>query len=322
MRVGLYFDLRNPPQWHKPWADLYAQTLDWISGAEQAGADSIWLTEHHFFEDGYVSQPLTLAAAVAARTRKVRIGTAVVLAPLYPALRIAEDAAIVDLVSGGRLELGLGAGYVRREFTAYGAEREQRFATLAQRFEEIRALYGEGLVTPPPIQDPVPLWGGYLGPKGAKRAGELGVGLLTLDRKNVEIYLASHRAAGHAPGSARCAGVQNIILADDPEATFEELLPHYAHQTNSYRAALYAGSGKTPKTITLAEIRAGLDGRKSGAFQVLSVEEAVQQLSDTCKGLPVEDVFLWASIAGMPDALVERHIALTAGPLRNQLASS
>jgi alkanesulfonate monooxygenase SsuD/methylene tetrahydromethanopterin reductase-like flavin-dependent oxidoreductase (luciferase family) len=293
-----------------------------MSGAEQAGTDSIWLTEHHFFEDGYISQPLTLAAAVASRTRRVRIGTAVVLAPLYPALRIAEDAAIVDLVSGGRLELGLGAGYVRREFTAFEADRGQRFATLSQRFDEIRRLYADGVVTPPPVQDPIPLWGGYLGPKGAKRAGELDVGLLTLNREHVEIYLASHAAAGHQATSARCAGVQNIILADDPEATFEQVLPHYAYQTNSYRSALYAGSGKAPRLSTPDEIRAGLDGRQSGAFQVLSVEEAAQQISDQSEGLPVEDVFLWASIAGMPDRLVERHIELTAGPLRTALASS
>ncbi|MGE4650761.1 MAG: LLM class flavin-dependent oxidoreductase [Myxococcota bacterium] len=319
MRVGLYFDVRNPPPWRKPWVDLYAQTLDWIGGAEQAGADSIWLTEHHFFEDGYLPQPLTFAAAVASSTQRVRIGTAVVLAPLQPALRIAEDAALVDLISGGRLELGLGAGYVRPEFDAFDADRKRRFETLALRFEEIRRLHAEGRVTPPPAQDPIPLWGGYLGPKGAQQAGKLDVGLLTLERKNVELYLGAHAAAGHPATSARCAGVQNIILADDPEKAFEELLPHYAYQTNSYRAALYAGSGKSPRTATADDVRAGLDGRHSGAFQVLSVDEAAEQIGERCAGLPVEDVFLWASIAGMPDTLVERHIELTSGPLRDAL---
>ena len=91
-------------------------------GAERLGADSVWLSEHHLFEDGYLPQPLTMAAAIAARTKRIRIGTAVLLAALRPAVQIAEEAAIVDLVSGGRLVLGFGAGYVPREFEAYGAE--------------------------------------------------------------------------------------------------------------------------------------------------------------------------------------------------------
>src|SRR2546422_471508 len=101
MRVGIYFDLRNPPAWRRPWADLYAASLALVEDAEGRGIDAVWLTEHHFFEDGYLPQPLTFAAAVAARTRKVRIGTAVLLAPLRSALQIAEEAAVVDTLSAG-----------------------------------------------------------------------------------------------------------------------------------------------------------------------------------------------------------------------------
>src|SRR5581483_3104022 len=111
VRIGLYLDLRNPPAWRCPWPVHYARSLEWIEEAERRGAGSIWLSEHHFFEDGYLPQPLTFAAAVAARTRRVHIGTAVYLAALRPAVQVAEEAAVVDLLSGGRLELGLGAGY-------------------------------------------------------------------------------------------------------------------------------------------------------------------------------------------------------------------
>jgi alkanesulfonate monooxygenase SsuD/methylene tetrahydromethanopterin reductase-like flavin-dependent oxidoreductase (luciferase family) len=110
IRVGLYFDLRNPPQWHRPWAEHWSRTLDQIAEAERRGIDSIWLSEHHLFEDGYLPQPLVLAAAVAARTSRVRIGTAVLLIALRSPLHVVEEANVVDVLSGGRLDLGVGAG--------------------------------------------------------------------------------------------------------------------------------------------------------------------------------------------------------------------
>ena len=80
MDVGVYFDLRNPPQWQRDPARLYGFTLELCEEAERLGAHSVWLSEHHLFEDGYLTQPLTFAAAVAARTRRVRIGTALYFA--------------------------------------------------------------------------------------------------------------------------------------------------------------------------------------------------------------------------------------------------
>ena len=88
--------------------------------AERLGAHSVWLTEHHLFDDDYIAQPLVFAAAIAARTRRVRIGTAIVIAPLHSPVEIAEQSALVDVVSGGRLDLGLGAGYRVPEYELYG----------------------------------------------------------------------------------------------------------------------------------------------------------------------------------------------------------
>ena len=111
MKVGLYFDLRNPREWPQDWSRLYGFALEMCEEAERLGLDSIWVTEHHLFDDGYLTQPLTFLAAVAARTTRVRLGTAIMLAPLRPAVQIAEEATVVDILSGGRLDLGLGAGY-------------------------------------------------------------------------------------------------------------------------------------------------------------------------------------------------------------------
>ena len=111
MDVGIYFDLRNPPAWATDWSRLYGFSLELCEEAERLGCHAIWLTEHHLFDDGYLPQPLTMAAAVAARTSRVRIGTGVLIAPLHHPVELAEQAAVVDIISSGRVDLGIGAGY-------------------------------------------------------------------------------------------------------------------------------------------------------------------------------------------------------------------
>src|SRR5580704_55871 len=98
MDVGIYFDLRNPPDRRVEWSRLYGFTLEVCEEAERLGCPSIWLTEHHRFDDGYLPQPLTFAAAIAARTTTARIGTGVVIAPLHHPAALAEQAAVVDIL--------------------------------------------------------------------------------------------------------------------------------------------------------------------------------------------------------------------------------
>jgi alkanesulfonate monooxygenase SsuD/methylene tetrahydromethanopterin reductase-like flavin-dependent oxidoreductase (luciferase family) len=89
VQVGIYMDMRNPQRWERPWNGFYPAALERIVEAERLGIDSVWFSEHHFWADGYLSQPLTFAATAAAKTSRVRVGTAVVLAPLRPAADIA-----------------------------------------------------------------------------------------------------------------------------------------------------------------------------------------------------------------------------------------
>ena len=169
MRLGLYYDLRNPGG-ARSWARVYTATLDRIGWADRAGIGAIWVTEHHGFADGYLPAPLTFCAAIAARTSRARIGTAVVVGPLIPPPDLAEQAAVVDILSDGRLELGLGAGWRETEFVAFGADYTRRYEALEHAVRALPRLWDTGRVTPAPLQRPLPVWVGARGPREIGRA--------------------------------------------------------------------------------------------------------------------------------------------------------
>lgn len=321
MELGLFFDLRNPEPWARPWPEFYARTLDTIADAERMGLGAVWFTEHHLFEDGYLPQPLAFLAAVAARTTRITIGTAVLLAALRPAILVAEEVAVVDQLSGGRLQLGIGAGYSPREFAAYDTDITRRYGLTDGAVREIRHLLDDGIVTPPAAQNPFPIWLGYQGPQGARRAGHLGVGLLSLDRSLLAPYREGLVEGGHDPALARTGGMLDIIVADDPEAALARIAPHFAHQMNTYRRAAVAGSGAPePRTITAEKLLAGstAPGTIPG-LRVLTPTDAVAAIHEAIEDAPVEHVYLWGSVAAMPDDLADRHIELLCTEVRPAL---
>src|SRR6266487_1699985 len=126
LSFGLWYDFRNPERWRQSWPRLYQETIEQAAWAESLGFGSIWLSEHHFTDDGYMPSLFPMLAALAMRTTRVRLGTAVLLAPLHHPLRLAEDAAVVDVLSGGRLDQGVAPGYRAREFALLGVTRAER----------------------------------------------------------------------------------------------------------------------------------------------------------------------------------------------------
>jgi alkanesulfonate monooxygenase SsuD/methylene tetrahydromethanopterin reductase-like flavin-dependent oxidoreductase (luciferase family) len=320
MDVGIYLDGRNPAQWARPWPEHYARMLELVERAEQLGAASVWLSEHHFFEDGYLPQPLTFAAAIAARTTTIRIGTAVLLAALRHPAQLAEEAAVVDILSAGRLDLGIGLGYRVPEYEGFGREFAGRFAQTEACIREVVRLWETGGITPRPVQQPMPLWGGFFGPRGARLAGELGAGLLAFDRNLLEPYRAGLAAGGHDPASARVGAVCDLVLADDPEAAWAVIRPHLSYMWDSYNRYAVEGTGNpTPRPIDPDRWRApGKDGRPP-RFGVFTPEDAAAHIRALTDGLPAVQVYLWASIAGMPDDLVDRHVELASTELRDRL---
>jgi alkanesulfonate monooxygenase SsuD/methylene tetrahydromethanopterin reductase-like flavin-dependent oxidoreductase (luciferase family) len=138
IRFGLWYDFRNPAKWRQPADRLYREILDQIAWGENNGFDDVWLSEHHFIEDGYLPSILPAAAAIAARTNRIRIVSGVLLMPFHNPIRLAEDIATVDIISGGRFELGVGIGFKREEFQGFGVSSKERGARTDQSLEIIR----------------------------------------------------------------------------------------------------------------------------------------------------------------------------------------
>lgn len=324
MRIGIYQDLRNPPPWRRPWAEHYQRGLARVQRAEELGLDSVWLTEHHFFEDGYLPQPHVYAAAVAARTSRIRIGTAIAL-PLRPAIEFAEQAAVLDIISGGRFELGLGVGYRIPEFEAFGLDARKRFDNFETVLSGVQELLREGGITPMPLQDPFPVWAGVMGPRGARIAGRHGAGLLWLDGKLLPAYREGLEQGGHDPAAARMSGLINVIVSSDPESAWERIKPHYAYQLDTYARYGAEGTDKAGalvfedmgEGVDVEALRAKGDDLTIPFFDVLTPEDLVGRLQRFVgPGLPVVEGFFWDCIAGMDDDLVDEHIELLATKVR------
>jgi probable F420-dependent oxidoreductase len=182
---------QRPPDDPRSDTDVYRDAIARCAAAEQAGFDSVWVSEHHFVDDGYMPSLLVTCAAIAQATERVSIGTAVLLAPLIDPLRLAEDAATVDVISGGRLILGLGAGWRPEEFDALGVPIEQRAGRVRELVGVLRGALGDGAfsyhgrhfayddvnVTPKPAGK-IPIWLGGFAPPAVRRAGRIADGFL------------------------------------------------------------------------------------------------------------------------------------------------
>src|SRR5215475_1715451 len=134
----LRYDLRIPPFARTSHADLYQACLDQCAWADERGFDVVTLSEHHGVDDGYMSAPVTLAAAIAGRTRRIQINIAAILVPLHDPVRLAEQLATAALVSGGRVSVVAGLGYRPEEFVMAGVDRPHRGRPLAEYLGALR----------------------------------------------------------------------------------------------------------------------------------------------------------------------------------------
>ena len=192
MRIGYgYLTAQHHPDDPRSDVEIYREAIEVGVELEAGGIDSVWTSEHHFVDDGYMPSQLPVLAAIAARTSRIGLGTGVLLAPMFEPLRLAEDAATVDLISAGRLILGVGIGWRSEEFEGFGVPTHERGSRLEATISVLRQAWSDELVTgdgrhfrydglnvtPKPAQaGGPPIWIGAGAEAAVRRAGRVADG--------------------------------------------------------------------------------------------------------------------------------------------------
>lgn len=323
LRFGLWYDFRNPPPWRQDPALLYEGILAQIERAERLGWDDVWLSEHHFVEDGYTPSMLALACAIGARTERIRIGTSVLLLPLHDPVRVAEDAATADVVSGGRLELGVAVGYRKGEFEGFGIPSGERAARMEEAVPILRRLLDGGTVTsagphyryrdvslhPRPVQPRMTLWMGGFSPPAVRRAARLGDAFIAIGpvAPLIELYRSELRAAGKDPDAHEvAAGHAWLLVARDPERRWREAEPHLLYQINLYARWFQEAGMEVARTASSAA-----ELLEQGIL-IVTPEQAVETIQAYRKAQPISRFYGWTVPPGLPPAWSDEHVELMA----------
>ncbi|MEQ8234118.1 MAG: LLM class flavin-dependent oxidoreductase [Gammaproteobacteria bacterium] len=323
LRFGLWYAFRNPAAWRVDYGDLYADHLRQIAWAETIGYDDVWLTEHHFCADGHAPSILPLAAAVAVTTTHIRIGTGVLLLPLHHAVRVAEDAATIDILSRGRFELGVGVGYRPQEFAPLGVSTRDRATLTDEGLEVISRLWSGAPArfagrhytlddvtrSPPPLQQPrPPLWVGGFAPAAARRAARLGDGYIGTGDMNEQARIYREECARLGVAQPRLAGGHFwLIVSRDPARTFDAVAPHVLYQIAVYNQWLAdAGQALFPAIDSPEQLR------ELGILLCVTPQHAVDHIARYVEATGIERYYTWTVPPGYPVAHMDEHLALFA----------
>jgi natural product biosynthesis luciferase-like monooxygenase protein len=269
VKLGYYILNTYVPEWDGDSAQLYTHWLEQIDAAEELGFDSLWVTEHHFrYFGGMLPNPQLLLAAAAARTKRMRLGAAVSLLPMHHPLQIAEDFAMVDLLSAGRLNFGAGRGMHPLEYAVFNADWGTAQRRLPEALDVIVSAWTDDAfewsgehyhypklsVYPKPAQKPHPpiYVTANRDPESFRMIGQRGYHLMTLpwvatnelQRSRVEFYFEALREGGHAVESKEVFVMYPAYVSDSDGQARSEVLEHWNRWREFALDALGLNPGK------------------------------------------------------------------------------
>ncbi len=246
---------------------LVADIIDEAVYADAVGLHSAWIGEHHFSTLGVLSCPDLVLAHVAARTTRIRLAPAVTVLPLHHPIRVAEQWATLDLLSGGRVDFAAGRGYDRREYGPFKVSFEDNQSIFEEGMEVVRRLWSseapvshhgrhfqfdEVAITPRPVQHPLPAYVASFSQPSITLAGRLGCGLIVAPfaaamtfgglRQVAELYHRSCAEHGRQPGRLMCSYFIHFADTTAAEAAAR------ARQIRYYRECATAAFPGDPKT--------------------------------------------------------------------------
>lgn len=316
----LRFDMRAPKD-GAPIGELYAAALDMAEWGEKHGCVAVQVSEHHASPDGYLPAPFVLASAIVGRTQALPVQVAALLVPLHDPIELAEQMAVLDVMSGGRVSYVCAIGYRPEEYAMFGRDMKGRGQRMEQCLATIRrAFTGEPFdyqgrpvqVTPRPTTPggPVLLMGGNSA-AAVRRAGRLGMGMVTQGGNPAleAVYHQACREAGHEPGmfiNPPGGSVLSAFVARDPDRAWAEMGPYLLHDARLYAEWLGdAGSATKSVASSVDELRA-----ENGPYRIFSPDEAVDHVKANgiflaqplCGGLPPR--LAWESLELLVDQVL------------------
>jgi alkanesulfonate monooxygenase SsuD/methylene tetrahydromethanopterin reductase-like flavin-dependent oxidoreductase (luciferase family) len=295
-------------------ADRYAALLDMSEWADGLGALFVGLSEHHGSDDGYLPSPLPMAAAIAARTHTAQINITAMIAPFHDPLRLAEDAAVVDLLSRGRLGLTIAGGYVRSEFAMFDVPMKERPKRTVELVETLKKAWTgapfdyrgrQVQVTPAPFQPGGPMVAlGGSSEAAARRAARIADGFLPSDPTFWAFYADECLKLGKPdPGPYLGGGTDVVLLAEDADKGWDTYAPFFLHEVNAYGAWQADDDVQTTyKTVS------GTDElRGTGQYRVLTPDAYAAELRAAGE---LAFVMLHPMVGGVPPALAWESLRL------------
>ena len=297
----LRYDLRHPEFSTAGSAEMYRTAIEQCAWAEQNGFVAAHLSEHHGSPDGYCPAPLLLASAVAARTESLLLYLAALIAPLHDPVRLAEQLAVLDIISQGRVLPIISAGYRSEEFEAVGKSLTDRkdymdmigpFLQRAWQGETFEFEGREITVTPRPHSQPRPpiLMGGS-SRAAARRAARDGDFFIPSGPEIFEMYREELAKLDKPdPGPMPPSATAVVFVAEDPDAYWQQIAPHLQHETNMYAAWAEAAGVHSPyrHCDNLGELR------ESPSYEVYSPQGMV----DYARSLGSQDSILFHPLCG------------------------
>ncbi len=283
------------------------------SWADDKGCLAVTVSEHHASPDGYLPSPLIMIAAMAARTTNVRFTVAALIAPFHDPLRLAEDLAVLDNLSKGRVDLIVGGGYVPEEFAMFDVPSSERPKRVTEAVLTLKAAFtGQPFgyrgrtvtVTPAPHRPGGPtITLGGSSAAAARRAARIADGFLPAVPEVWPAYQQAMIELGKPdPGPCPIGKLRTVALASDVEQGWEQLGPYFMHEMNAYGAWQAASDTASPYTTV-----SGLDElRASGSYDILTPEEYVGEL----RAAPFPFAMLHPMCGGIPPELAWQSLHL------------
>ena len=306
------YDFRAPGADSATRQEIFSRAVEQAAYVEKHGQGAIMVSEHHASDDGYLPSPLLVASAFAAVTSTIPITISALLVNLYEPVRLAEDIAVLDHLSKGRVSYTFGLGYRPVEYELYARSWPTRGADIEERIGQVLEAWAGGVVTPGPYSQPHPfLFYGGGSPAAAKRAARLGLGFQPQhgDRALKDLYDETCRSLGREPGfvlRAPAGGPANVFCADDPDEFWERYGHHLLADATAYQEWHgEAGSYVVDHSKTVDEMRA------AGVYLVTTPDDLIDRCRDglrlvtshpACGGLPAEPS--WASLRAVSEVVL------------------